>query len=294
MTRRTPWRMAALVALATLLAPCVASATTTLPGSALTASPVTVPVLDAAGAEDRAVYQITVGTAETISLSLNADPAAIASGLDLDLYLYAPGTATLDHAAALAKATGPATAYPETIAYQVPAAGTYYVEVFAYRGTGASTLAWAVLPEPLLPVYRFYNMRNGTHFYTPTDAERDQVITQWGYIYRYEGIAYQTRASKNEQPLYRFFNMRNGSHFYTASPSERDQVITQWGYIYRYEGETYSVSLSGGPGKTPVYRFFNTRAGSHFYTISEAERDTVLNNWPGIYRFENVAFYIGQ
>jgi Tol biopolymer transport system component len=39
----------------------------------------------------------------------------------------------------------------------------------------------------------------------------------------------------------------------------------------------------------PVYRFFNTVAGGHFFTTSEAERDFVLNNLPQ-YVFEGVGF----
>jgi hypothetical protein len=39
----------------------------------------------------------------------------------------------------------------------------------------------------------------------------------------------------------------------------------------------------------PVYRFFNTVTGGHFFTASEAERDSVLNNLPQ-YLFEGVGF----
>jgi hypothetical protein len=39
----------------------------------------------------------------------------------------------------------------------------------------------------------------------------------------------------------------------------------------------------------PVYRFFNTVAGGHFFTTSPSERDFVLNNLPQ-YVFEGVGF----
>lgn len=41
-------------------------------------------------------------------------------------------------------------------------------------------------------VYRFYNGRNGEHFYTASEAERDAVITYLGYLYYYEGPAFWT------------------------------------------------------------------------------------------------------
>ncbi|MFP8779248.1 DUF1566 domain-containing protein [Hydrogenophaga sp. RWCD_12] len=43
-------------------------------------------------------------------------------------------------------------------------------------------------------------------------------------------------------------------------------------------------------GRTPVYRFYNTRTGAHFYTVSATERDTVLSTLPHM-TFEGAAFY---
>nr|WP_041237666.1 hypothetical protein [Gloeothece citriformis] len=40
----------------------------------------------------------------------------------------------------------------------------------------------------------------------------------------------------------------------------------------------------------PVYRFYNTIAGGHFFTISEAERNFVQANLPQ-YVFEEIGFY---
>jgi VCBS repeat-containing protein len=46
---------------------------------------------------------------------------------------------------------------------------------------------------------------------------------------------------------------------------------------------------SGDPLINPVYRFFNTVAGGHFFTTSETERNFVLNNLPQ-YVFEGIGF----
>lgn len=42
--------------------------------------------------------------------------------------------------------------------------------------------------------------------------------------------------------------------------------------------------------RQPVYRFFNTSTGAHFYTISAAERDQVIARLPH-YHYESIAFY---
>jgi hypothetical protein len=47
------------------------------------------------------------------------------------------------------------------------------------------------------------------------------------------------------------------------------------------------VLLGNNPLAAPVYRFFNTIAGGHFFTTSEAERDFVLNNLSQ-YQFEGI------
>lgn len=141
-------------------------------------------------------------------------------------------------------------------------------------------------------VYRFYNSKSGTHFYTPWVAERESVRANLSHIYTYEGIAYVTSPTTDIHPLYRFYNFRVGSHFYTADASERDSVIAHLGYIFSYDGPTYGVSLAPSPGVRPVYRFYNIRNGSHFYTASEAERQNVQDTLGAIYQFEGPAFYI--
>ncbi len=292
-------RRAALLALGALVlaitaASPAAALTAGIPGEPLPASPVAVPTLDADNPAMRgAVYRVPVGAGETLTLSLSPNSGS-PMNLDLDLFLYAPGTSAAVHATAIRSSKQAATGYPERISYTPATAGEFYIEVFAYEGTGASVLTWSVAPEPQLPVYRFYNTRTGTHFYTPSAAERDQVIARYPGTFVFEGVAYETKASRNTQALYRFYNKRNGSHFYTASTAERDTIRATLGAAYTYEGESYLVSPAYAPGKTPVYRFYNNRNGSHFYTASEQERASVAERWPGVYSFEGIAFYLGQ
>lgn len=167
----------------------------------------------------------------------------------------------------------------------------------ALTSSGTVAVTVTVLPSAphtVIPIYRFYSPRSGTHFYTPSPEERDMVLATWPGIWQYEGVAYTVDPAKNSQPLYRFYNRRNGSHFYTASPAERDTVFARWMNIFQYDGETYSVTPGADPAKAPVYRFYNLRNGSHFYTATAEERDIVMARWSNIYQYEGVAFWLGQ
>lgn len=143
-------------------------------------------------------------------------------------------------------------------------------------------------------IYRFYNAGNGTHFYTPSAEEAEMVIARWPSVFSYEGISYFAPPAKNTQALYRFYNRRSKSHFYTASPDEANGVIARYGAVYEYEGQTFKVSLGPVAGSTPIYRFYHRGNGSHFYTASTEERDTVIARWSNIYTFEGPAFWVAQ
>lgn len=166
------------------------------------------------------------------------------------------------------------------------------------------------------PVYRFY--RNGIHFYTTSNAERDNLINQsygsgvryadlsantqardlitGGLGYKYEGIAYQALITQGTA-LYRFFNPSKGSHFITANANEaltviqnsvgssydltsaQGQKLLDNGWGFKFEGNTYKVSTTAQPGTdNPVYRFFNATRGDHFYSSSLVEAKSVIAN----------------
>jgi hypothetical protein len=144
----------------------------------------------------------------------------------------------------------------------------------------------------LLPVFRFFNTQTGTHFYTTSTSERDQVIANLPQ-YSFEGEAFQAAsgASPGLKPVYRFFNTQNGVHFYTISESERDFIQANLPQ-YNLEGVAYHASQVGGAGLSPLYRFFLPRAGTHFYTASEAERQQVQDTLSSTYTFEGVGYYV--
>jgi hypothetical protein len=87
------------------------------------------------------------------------------------------------------------------------------------------------------PLYRFYDVQNGSHFYTDSSAEVATVEAKWPTIYQFEGVAWSVALnSTNASPVYRFYDVQNGTHFYTASAAEMAMVEAKWPTIYLYEG----------------------------------------------------------
>ncbi len=45
------------------------------------------------------------------------------------------------------------------------------------------------------------------------------------------------------------------------------------------------------PQLAPVYRFWSDASGSHFYTISETERNKLLGDPDSVWTYQGIAFY---
>jgi sugar lactone lactonase YvrE len=190
---------------------------------------------------------------------------------------------------------GPDARFDAPMSIAVDATGTLYVADSDDQPVWPSNnTIRKIVVSAFMPVYRFYRRSSDSHFYTASVSERDNVMATLGATYRYEGVAYQVNTANpgNGSPLWRFYKLTNGSHFYTADPVERDTVRNTLSAYYRYEGAAYDVCLTNVPGATPVYRFYNLKNGTHFYTASEAERAGIQLTLSAVYRFEGVAFYL--
>ena len=53
----------------------------------------------------------------------------------------------------------------------------------------------------------------------------------------------------------------------------------------------YKVSPTKVAGSTPVWRFYNKKNGSHFFTASEAEKNSVLAKLSTVFSLDGVVFY---
>ena len=109
----------------------------------------------------------------------------------------------------------------------------------------------------------------------------------------YNSGAVARKAAAVRIPVYRFYNGSTGAHFFTTSTTERDNVVASLSPPFNLEGEAFSVGSGFSPGFSPVHRFFNAQTGVHFYTISEAERASVVATLPH-FQYEGVAYHASQ
>lgn len=140
-------------------------------------------------------------------------------------------------------------------------------------------------------IFRFYDTRTGTHFYTASSVERDNIVAA-APNYRFEGNSFdQVDDARGEVDIFRFYNKDTGTHFYTASTVERDNVIAT-GANYAYEGTAYRASLDDANDTLDaLHRFYDTRTGAHFYTSDETEVAKILGDLP-TYQHEGIVYYV--
>ena len=88
----------------------------------------------------------------------------------------------------------------------------------AATGQTVSTAAGAV--------YRFFDTKYGTHFFTSDIGERNTVLaTRSDLKEETNGFGDVAQSDPNAVAVYRFFDTPYGTHFFTSSSTERDTII---------------------------------------------------------------------
>lgn len=133
-----------------------------------------------------------------------------------------------------------------------------------------------------LTMWRLYNPNSGEHFYTSSEAERDNVYNAGWNIEGYGWIS----PSNSDIPVYRLYNPNAGDHHYTASLAEKDSLVSVgWKY------ETIAWYATDANSGIPIYREYNpnAKAGSHNFTTNKTEHDMLVSvGW----KDEGIAFYV--
>jgi hypothetical protein len=102
--------------------------------------------------------------------------------------------------------------------------------------------------------------------------------------------------SDDPTKVYQFFNSSESSYFYTVDENEKKYIAENLDNYELREGEAIrtlgenDVDPITGAESEEVYRFFNTETGSHLYTTSEFERDSILENLDN-YTLDDNMFY---
>lgn len=157
------------------------------------------------------------------------------------------------------------------------------------QSAAAQAVATTNVPKD---VFRFYNSNTGAHFFTVSTDERDYIQQNFPF-FSYEGSKFLAYIETDPalSPVYRFYNKLTATHFYTINAAEKDHVIATWPTIFNYEGVAWYASTVSGADLQPVYRFFNKRTGTHFYTASPTEKDHIIATW-NWFNFEGIAYYV--
>jgi len=97
----------------------------------------------------------------------------------------------------------------------------------------------------LVPVYRFYSEKSGSHFYTASKEEAVNIMAKFSKKqWNYEGIAYYVFSQNLSGlvPIYRFYSRNNNTHFYTQSLMEKEYIIKTYPFKeWAYEGIAWYV-----------------------------------------------------
>jgi alpha-tubulin suppressor-like RCC1 family protein len=92
--------------------------------------------------------------------------------------------------------------------------------------------------------------------------------------------------------VFRFWSVVLDNHFWTIDESERDVLMAYYPDAWAFEGPVFRAATTGfAADLAPVYRFWSEALNTHFYTISEAERDGLLEVDADIWMLEGVSFY---
>lgn len=145
-------------------------------------------------------------------------------------------------------------------------------------------------------VYRLWSETYKRHFYTIDESEKAQFLQNSAGDWQDEGVVYRALddpEQPNVTPVYRFYRADRKSYFYTINPRERDKLINQYADVWTYQEIAFYVFAEGRQpaDALPVYRFWSPSLGYHFYTISQSERDKLINNYPNIWTYEGPAWY---
>ncbi len=146
---------------------------------------------------------------------------------------------------------------------------------------------------PVLKVYRFWSDKTQRHLYTAKESERQKLIQSESWTS--EGMAFYAWGEAHPpeaRPVYRFWSNEEDAHFYTISETEKDRRIAEDANAWTYECVAFYACPENLQGDMiPIYHLRSDLHGGHFYTVSERERDKLLNDASQQWHDEGIAWY---
>ncbi|MDT7952883.1 MAG: hypothetical protein RQ966_15370 [Acetobacteraceae bacterium] len=148
-------------------------------------------------------------------------------------------------------------------------------------------------------VYRFFDTKYGTHFFTSDQGEKNAVLAGRPDLKEEtNGFGDVSQNDGNAVAVYRFFDTNFGTHFFTSSASERDSIIQSRPDLTYEPSSTFYEHGTAQTGDVAVYRLFDQKTGTQFLTGDQGEYKGITTPGSATYRAdlksEGVAFYAPQ
>src|SRR5476649_2711958 len=109
-------------------------------------------------------------------------------------------------------------------------------------------------------LYRYYNPKQGKHYYTTNFAEYGNGASGW-YLDGPQCLVFD-HPDRGLIPLLRYYNVSSGDHYYSNNFRELGQGANG----YKFEGNACYIAQNPRPGLVPLLAFLNSRTGEHFLT----------------------------
>ena len=131
---------------------------------------------------------------------------------------------------------------------------TQFSNVWSFKGVAYYAYVRAVEPR-LMPVYRFWSDKLGSHFWTISESEKSKLIA--GGAWTYEGVSFyafpEGQQPSAAKPVYRFWSAKIGGHYFTIDAAEKDQLLAQTSGTWTYEGIAwYAYDTPAAEEEKPV------------------------------------------
>ena len=125
--------------------------------------------------------------------------------------------------------------------------------------------------DNLVPVYRFWSPKSGSHVWTVSESEKDRLLAEPPDMWTYEGVAFYAYAvgkpPLGTAPVYRFWSPKLGYHFYTMVESEKDRLIREYPQVWTYQGIAFYAYPTPYPSQQVTYDFIGGADGA-WYTMT--------------------------
>ena len=144
-----------------------------------------------------------------------------------------------------------------------------------------------------LPIYRFYNRKNGSHFYTATGSERDVVANTLTSVYTYEGPAYGVPATpgNGSRPVPLLQPQERHALLHRLDRRARSREVDALWHVH-LRGPRLQGEHRERPGRHARVSLLPQEVRHALLHCLEAERDNVRAKLSATYTYEGPAFYI--